>query len=75
MQFLLFALGKEGSVTGVCLYLGSLNRGCKGWEGSRGDLYYGLPGKRGKVQGFLSFGYRAGIAVIHTTSRRRRSTF
>ena len=46
MRFLLFALG---SVTGRCFYLGSLNRGCKGWEGSRDNLYLGLPSKRSKV--------------------------
>ena len=38
MRFLLFVLG---SVTGRCLYLGSLNEGCKGREGSRDNLYLG----------------------------------
>ena len=39
MRFLLLVLG---SVTGRCLYLGSLNEGCKGWECSRDNLYLGL---------------------------------
>ena len=50
MRFLLFALG---SVNGSCLYLGSLNRGCKGWVGSRDDLYFGLPSKSSKDQVFV----------------------
>ena len=39
MRFLLLVLG---SVTGRCLYLGSLNEGCRGWECSRDNLYLGL---------------------------------
>ena len=39
MRFLLLVLG---SVTGRCLYLGSLNEGCKGWECSRDNPYLGL---------------------------------
>ena len=50
MQFLLFALG---SVTGSCLYLRSLNRGCKGWEGIRDYLYWRLPSKRARIKGFV----------------------
>ena len=52
MQFLLFALG---SVTGRCLYLGSLNEGCKGWEGSRDNLYLGLPVKGARYKDFVIF--------------------
>ena len=77
-----FSLGKEGSVIGICLYLGPLNRGCKGWEGSRDDLYYGLTGKRGKVQGFCHLDTKLvsplltpppeGVEVLSRTERRGR---
>ena len=50
MQFLLFALG---SVTGRCLYLGSLNEGCKGWDGSRDNLYLGLLIKGQGIRNFV----------------------
>ena len=53
MRFLLLVLG---SVTGRCLYLGSLNEGCKGWECSRDNLYLGLRIKRVKESGIVSFG-------------------
>ena len=50
MRFLLFVLG---SVTGMCLYLGSLNEGCKGWEGSQDNLYLGLLIKGQGIRNFV----------------------
>ena len=42
-----------GSVTRRCLYLGSLNEGCKGWEGSRDNLYLGLLIKGQGIRNFV----------------------
>ena len=72
MWFLIFALG---SVTGRCLYLGSLNGGCKGWEGSRDNIYLGLPVKGARYKDFVICLYQAGIAVTYTIFQRKRSAF
>ena len=72
MWFLLFALG---SVTGRCLYLGSLNEGCKGWEGSRDNLYLGLPVKGQGIRNFVICLYQCGIAITHTIFKRKSSAF
>ena len=55
-RFFLFALG---SVTGR-----SLNRGYKGWEGSRDDLYWRLPSKRIKDQGFCHLGTKLVLPLL-----------
>ena len=67
-----FALG---SVTGRCLYLGSLNEGCKGWEGSRDNLCLALPVKGARYKDFVICLYQAGIAVTQTIFQRKRSAF
>ena len=68
MRFLLFALG---SVTGRCLYLGSLNEGCKGWEGSRDNLYLGLLIKGQGIRN-LSFVYTSAVLPLLTPSSMGR---
>ena len=59
LWFLLFALG---SVTGRCLYLRSLNRGCKGKEDRRVDLYFRLSWAEGWGRFFLSFAREEGCS-------------
>ena len=72
MRFLLLVLG---SVTGRCLYLGSLNEGCKGREGSRDNLYLGLLINRVRNQEFCHLVYTSGMAVTHTIFHGRCSAF
>ena len=72
MLFLLFALG---SSTGRCLYLGSLNEGCKDCEGSRYNLCLGLPVKWQGIRNFVICLYQCGVAIIHTIFHGKSSTF
>ena len=72
MRFLLFALG---SVTGRYPYLGSLNEGCKGWEGRRDNLYLGLLVKGQGIRNFVICLYQRGMAVTHTIFHEKSSAF
>ena len=70
MGFLLFALG---SVTGRCLYLGSLNKGCKGWEGSRDNLYLGLPVKEARYKDFVICCTKLVLPLLTPSSKGRKT--
>ena len=72
MRFLLFILG---SVTGRCLYLGSLNEDCKGWEGSRDNLHLGLLIKGQGIRNFVIWFITVRIAVTHTIFHGKSNAF
>ena len=61
-----------GSVTGRCLYLGSLNEGCKGWECSRDNLYLGLLKQGGRYEEWCYSIYTSGT---HTIFHGKNSAF